>query len=159
MAGGRRRKLRLSKIYTFACGKQSLKDDFDQIGQPGFSRTVFCNEPDHFESKLRNYAGNSIRSTKYTLASFLPKSLFEQFRRVANFYFLVTGILSFTDLAPYSAVSAILPLIVVIGATMVKEGVEDWRRQQQVPLFFYLLVLSTLLLAINLVSFLVEIRA
>nr|CAD1838277.1 unnamed protein product [Ananas comosus var. bracteatus] len=56
--------------------------------------------------------------------------LFEQFRRVANFYFLLSGCLSFTPLAPYSAVSAILPLV-VIGATMAKEGIEDWRRKQQ----------------------------
>ena len=136
MAGGRRAKLHLSKIYTYACGKTSLKGDHEQIGQPGFSRVVFCNEPDHFEAKIRNYGNNYVRTTKYTLASFLPKSLFEQFRRVANFFFLVTGILSFTDLAPYSAVSAILPLVVVIAATMVKEGVEDWQRKQQVPLFF-----------------------
>lgn len=131
MAGGRRGKLHLSKIYTYACGKTSLKGDHEQIGQPGFSRVVFCNEPDHFEAKIRNYANNYVRTTKYTLASFLPKSLFEQFRRVANFFFLVTGILSFTDLAPYSAVSAVLPLVVVIAATMVKEGVEDWQRKQQ----------------------------
>ncbi|MBA0834749.1 hypothetical protein Goarm_007076, partial [Gossypium armourianum] len=70
-------------------------------------------------------------TTKYTVATFLPKSLFEQFRRVANFFFLVTGILSFTAIAPYSALSAVVPLIIVIGATMIKEGVEDWRRQQQ----------------------------
>jgi phospholipid-translocating ATPase len=58
--------------------------------------------------------------------------LFEQFRRVANFYFLVVGVLAFTPLAPYTAVSAIFPLIVVVGATMVKEGIEDWKRAQQV---------------------------
>ncbi|KAK4399890.1 putative phospholipid-transporting ATPase 9 [Sesamum angolense] len=86
---------------------------------------------DGLEASLRNYATNYVRTTKYTAATFLPKSLFEQFRRVANFYFLVTGILSFTSLAPYSAVSAIVPLIIVIGATMIKEGIEDWRRKQQ----------------------------
>ncbi|GAU20813.1 hypothetical protein TSUD_132980, partial [Trifolium subterraneum] len=70
-------------------------------------------------------------STKYTVASFLPKSLFEQFRRIANFYFLVVGILAFTKLAPYTAVSAILPLCIIVGATMVKEGIEDLRRKKQ----------------------------
>lgn len=38
---------------------------------------------------------------------------------------------SFSPLAPYSAPSIILPLVVVIGATMAKEGVEDWRRNLQ----------------------------
>ncbi|GLT73126.1 hypothetical protein SLA2020_450040 [Shorea laevis] len=131
MAGGRRRKLLLSKIYPFTCGRASFRDDHSQIGQPGFSRVVFCNEPGSFEAGIRKYSNNYVRTTKYTLASFLPKSLFEQFRRVANFYFLVTAILSYTALSPYSASSAVLPLVIVIGATMVKEGIEDWRRKQQ----------------------------
>ncbi|XP_038725862.1 putative phospholipid-transporting ATPase 9 [Tripterygium wilfordii] len=131
MAGGRRRKLHFSKIYSFACGKASFENDHSQIGGPGFSREVYCNEPDSVEAGMHNYAVNYVSSTKYTVATFLPKSLFEQFRRVANFYFLVIGILSFTPLAPYSAVSAIIPLIIVIGATMVKEGIEDWQRKLQ----------------------------
>lgn len=142
MRSGKKRKLHLSKIYSFTCCKASVKgDDYEQIGGIGYSRVVFCNEVDSSEVGIRNYyADNSVRSTKYTAATFLPKSLFEQFRRVANFYFLVTGVLAFTKLAPYRAVSAILPLIVVIGATIVKEGIEDWRRKKQV-LFSCLLIL------------------
>ncbi|XP_048228704.1 putative phospholipid-transporting ATPase 9 [Ricinus communis] len=131
MAGGRRRKLRLSKIYSFGCGKSSFQEDHSQIGGPGFSRIVVCNEPDSLEAGIRNYTDNYVRTTKYTPASFLPKSLFEQFRRVANFYFLVSGILSFTPLSPYGAISAIIPLVFVVGATMVKELIEDLKRKQQ----------------------------
>ena len=134
MRGNRiRKKLHLSKISSLACGKASFNGEHSNIGGRGYSRVVFCNEPESLEAGIRNYADNAVSSTKYTLATFLPKSLFEQFRRVANFYFLVTGVLAFTKLAPYTAVSAILPLIVVIGATMVKEGIEDWRRKKQVP--------------------------
>ncbi|KAG7651033.1 putative P-type phospholipid transporter [Arabidopsis thaliana] len=135
MVGGgtkrRRRRLQLSKLYTLTCAQACFKQDHSQIGGPGFSRVVYCNEPDSPEADSRNYSDNYVRTTKYTLATFLPKSLFEQFRRVANFYFLVTGVLAFTPLAPYTASSAIVPLLFVIGATMVKEGVEDWRRQKQ----------------------------
>ncbi|CAN8238897.1 unnamed protein product [Cochlearia groenlandica] len=128
----RRIKIQLSKLYTLTCSQAScFKQDHTQIGGPGYSRVVFINEPDSPESDSRNYSDNYVRTTKYTLATFLPKSLFEQFRRVANFYFLVTGVLSFTQLAPYTAASAIVPLVFVIGATMVKEGVEDWRRKLQ----------------------------
>lgn len=35
------------------------------------------------------FCTNRVVSSKYTLWNFLPKNLFEQFRRVANFYFLV----------------------------------------------------------------------
>nr|XP_018486765.1 PREDICTED: probable phospholipid-transporting ATPase 12 [Raphanus sativus] len=123
----RRRKLQLSKLFTLSA-KACFKPAHSEIGRSGFSRVVYCNQP---ESSDDDYCDNYVRTTKYTLPSFLPKSLFEQFRRVANFYFLVVGILSLTPLAPYTAVSAIVPLTFVILATMVKEGVEDWRRKQQ----------------------------
>ncbi|XP_010940030.1 putative phospholipid-transporting ATPase 9 [Elaeis guineensis] len=131
MARGRRSKFRVSKLYSFACGRSGFKEDHSQIGGPGFSRVVYANDPDFEDAINLNYASNSVSTTKYTWATFIPKSLFEQFRRVANIYFLITACLSFTALAPYSAGSAILPLIVVIGATMVKEAIEDWRRSQQ----------------------------
>ncbi|CAF2185919.1 BnaA07g24470D [Brassica napus] len=127
----RRRRIHLSKLYTLTCTQSCFKQDHSRIGGPGYSRVVFCNEPDSPDADSSNYSDNYVRTTKYTLTTFLPKSLFEQFRRVANFYFLVTGILSFTPLAPYTASSAIVPLLFVIGATMVKEAVEDWRRKKQ----------------------------
>lgn len=92
---------------------------------------VYCNEPESFEASIRKYGTNYVSTTKYSLATFFPKSLFEQFRRVANFFFLVVGILAFTPLAPYTAVSAIIPLIIVVGASMTKEAIEDWRRRLQ----------------------------
>ncbi|CAI9761835.1 unnamed protein product [Fraxinus pennsylvanica] len=131
MRSAKRKRLHFSNIYSFNCVKGAFKEDHNQIGGPGFSRIVYCNNPDCLKVSPRNHSTNYVRTTKYTAANFLPKSLFEQFRRVANFYFLVTGILAFTSLAPYSAVSAIIPLMIVIGATMVKEGIEDWRRKQQ----------------------------
>lgn len=123
----------MSKLYSFACGRSGFKEDQDlsQIGRPGFSRIVYANDPDCEHAINLNYGANYVSTTKYTLATFIPKSLFEQFRRVANIYFLVSACLAFTPLAPYTAVSAIIPLVIVIGATMAKEGIEDWRRNQQ----------------------------
>uniref|UniRef100_A0A0E0AA16 Phospholipid-transporting ATPase n=1 Tax=Oryza glumipatula TaxID=40148 RepID=A0A0E0AA16_9ORYZ len=138
MAGGRRSrtsrrlKLKLSALYTFAlCIKGSGEDHSSRIGTTGFSRVVYVNEPDRHEEEGFRYQPNEVSTTKYSLVTFIPKSLFEQFRRVANFYFLVSGILALTPLAPYTAVSALLPLCVVIAATMAKEGIEDWRRKHQ----------------------------
>lgn len=131
MPGERKRKILFSKIYSFACWKPPFSDDHAQIGQRGFARVVYCNDPDNPEVVQLNYRGNYVSTTKYTAANFIPKSLFEQFRRVANIYFLVVAFVSFSPLAPYSAPSVLAPLIVVIGATMAKEGVEDWRRRKQ----------------------------
>lgn len=133
-SGRRRRKQHFRRIHAFPCGRASFKDEHSLIGGPGFSRVVYCNDPDSFEASLLNYGGNYVKTSKYTVASFFPKSLFEQFRRVANLYFLLCALLSFTPLSPYSPVSNVLPLVVVIGVTMGKEALEDWRRTKQVNL-------------------------
>ena len=40
------------------------------------------------------FCSNTITSSKYNLLTFLPFNLFEQFRRVANFYFLLGSLSS-----------------------------------------------------------------
>ncbi|XP_021298955.1 probable phospholipid-transporting ATPase 8 isoform X2 [Herrania umbratica] len=131
MARVRKRSIHLNKLCSLACCRPTPTDEHAQIGQKGYSRVVYCNEPDCQEQIRLNYRGNYVSTTKYTAVNFIPKSLFEQFRRVANIYFLVAACVSFSPLAPYSAPSLLVPLIVVIGATMAKEGVEDWRRRLQ----------------------------
>ncbi|XVF60291.1 hypothetical protein PTKIN_Ptkin08bG0033600 [Pterospermum kingtungense] len=131
MARVRKRSIHLSKLCSFRCCRPTSTDEHAQIGAKGYSRVVYCNEPDSQEQIRLKYRGNYVSTTKYTAANFIPKSLFEQFRRVANIYFLVVACVSFSPLAPYSAPSILLPLIFVIGATMAKEGVEDWNRRRQ----------------------------
>ncbi|KAH9617378.1 hypothetical protein KSS87_011968 [Heliosperma pusillum] len=134
MKEGRRRKRDIlrSKLYSFACIKPKFNEDEQaNIGQRGYARVVHCNDPDNPEALQLNYRGNYVSTTKYTPFNFIPKSLFEQFRRVANLYFLIVAFVSFTPLAPYAAVSIAFPLAFVIAATMAKEAVEDWRRKNQ----------------------------
>ncbi|KAM7280288.1 hypothetical protein ACFE04_007422 [Oxalis oulophora] len=132
-SNSRRKKQHIGKIHAFTSGKASFRIESEQslIGGPGFSRVVFCNDPDNPEATSLDYTDNHIKSTKYTIYSFLPRSLFEQFRRVANIYFLLCSILSFLPLSPYTSSSTVLPFLLVIGVAMGKEAVEDWRRQRQ----------------------------
>ena len=46
-------------------------------------------------SRKRNqeYTSNVIRTSRYTVLNFVPKNLFEQFRRAANFYFLCMAVI------------------------------------------------------------------
>ncbi|XAR64986.1 Phospholipid-translocating ATPase [Bertholletia excelsa] len=74
--------------------------------------------------------GNSISTTKYNILTFLPKGLFEQFRRVANLYFLMISILSSTPVSPVSPITNVLPLSIVLFVSLVKEAWEDWKRLQ-----------------------------
>lgn len=118
--------LSLEKLLSKSPSDRSL------IGKPGFSRIVYCNHSGCSEAQQLGYCDNYVTTTKYTLVSFLPKSLFEQFRRIANLYFLLCAFLSFTPLSPNSPVSSVLPLVVVVAVTMVKELIEDWKRRKQV---------------------------
>ncbi|KAF5475521.1 hypothetical protein F2P56_007321 [Juglans regia] len=124
-------KIRWSKLYNFTCLRPSTADSvvhLEHLGQPGFSRLVLCNEPQLHKTKPHKYPSNYVSTTKYNVVTFLPKSLFEQFRRVANLYFLLAAVLSFTSLAPFSRISLVAPLVFVIGISMLKEAVEDWHR-------------------------------
>ncbi|XAR49922.1 Phospholipid-translocating ATPase [Bertholletia excelsa] len=127
--GKTRAKFRLSNLYTFACiRKRNAELKEGQLGGPGYSRIIFCNEPRRHDKKPLKYCSNYITTTKYNILTFLPKAIFEQFRRVANLYFLLAAILSLTDVAPFSAVSMIAPLAFVVGLSMAKEALEDWNR-------------------------------
>ncbi|KAD3641546.1 hypothetical protein R6Q59_004164 [Mikania micrantha] len=121
-------RLKWSNLYTFSCFRPPPPPPPANFGQPGFTRVVFCNDSMKHRTKPYKYSGNGVTTTKYNLITFLPKSLFEQFRRVANLYFLLVAVLSVTSLAPFSPLSLIAPLVFVVGISMLKEGVEDWHR-------------------------------
>ena len=85
------------------------------------------------ENKLQNriYPNNRIKTTKYTLINFLPKSLLVQFNKIANIYFLIVTILTFGSFSPINPASMIGTFIFVLICTMIKEAYEDFRRYQQ----------------------------
>lgn len=75
------------------------------------------------------YMGNKIRTTKYTILSFLPKNLIEQFHRVANLYFICIQILNWMPkLNVFGKEIAMIPLLFVLGVTAIKDLFEDRRR-------------------------------
>ncbi|GAB6021543.1 hypothetical protein CHUAL_004143 [Chamberlinius hualienensis] len=80
-------------------------------------------------SPNRGYAGNCIRTTKYTLLSFLPKNLFEQFHRFANLYFLFIVLLNWVpQINAFGKEIAMIPVVFVLCVTAIKDLFEDRRR-------------------------------
>ncbi|XP_028807440.1 probable phospholipid-transporting ATPase 4 [Neltuma alba] len=128
-----RAKIKRSHLYTFACLRRThtAHENAQNLQGPGFSRVVHCNHPHLSEKKPQIYCRNDISTTKYNVVTFLPKALYEQFRRVANIYFLVAACLSASPISPFSPVSMIAPLAFVVGLSMAKEALEDWRRFRQ----------------------------
>ena len=77
------------------------------------------------KNKKPLFASNKIKTTKYSILTFLPKNLFYQFSRIANFYFLIMVLLLQFPWAPISATSALAPLCIVIGISAIREAIED----------------------------------
>ncbi|KAM4700518.1 phospholipid-transporting ATPase VA [Discoglossus pictus] len=81
------------------------------------------------ENPNRLYAGNSIKTTKYTALSFLPKNLFEQFHRLANVYFVFIALLNFVPAVnAFKPELALAPVLFILAVTAIKDLWEDYRR-------------------------------
>ncbi|KAF9469392.1 hypothetical protein BDZ94DRAFT_1244343 [Collybia nuda] len=117
----------------------NVENLFVRKREPGPRRTVFVNEnlPDDYRDHKGRvkpdhvYCTNQVITSKYTIITFLPRNLLEQFRRIANIFFLGIAILQFFN--KFSTISpglVILPLLIVLGITAIKDGYEDVKRHQ-----------------------------
>ncbi|XVF29726.1 hypothetical protein REPUB_Repub15cG0147100 [Reevesia pubescens] len=93
-------------------------------------RLIYINDPRRTNDKYE-FTGNEIRTSKYTLITFLPKNLFIQFHRVAYLYFLAIAALNqLPPLAVFGRTVSLFPLLLVLCVTAIKDGYEDWRRHR-----------------------------
>ncbi|ELU14116.1 hypothetical protein CAPTEDRAFT_203466 [Capitella teleta] len=76
------------------------------------------------------YPSNRIISSRYTAWNIIPKNLFEQFHRIANFYFLCVAFVELLIDSPVSPWTSIVPLIFVVVVTFGKQAYEDWLRHK-----------------------------
>ncbi|XP_010922763.1 phospholipid-transporting ATPase 1 [Elaeis guineensis] len=94
------------------------------------SRVIYVNDPRKTNDKYE-FSGNEIRTSKYTVITFLPKNLFIQFHRVAYLYFLAIAALNqLPPLAVFGRTVSLFPLLFVLSVTAIKDGYEDWRRHR-----------------------------
>ncbi|KAJ3719928.1 phospholipid-translocating ATPase [Lentinula raphanica] len=123
-----------SKLTAF-----SVENLFVKKRKAGPPRTIYFNEnlpQDYWDVKGKIkpehvYTTNQVITSKYTIITFLPRNILEQFRRVANVFFLFIAVLQFFGV--FSTISpglVILPLLIVVGITAIKDGYEDVKRHQ-----------------------------
>ncbi|XP_037913850.1 phospholipid-transporting ATPase ID isoform X2 [Hermetia illucens] len=75
------------------------------------------------------YANNYIKTSKYSLLTFLPLNLLEQFQRLANFYFLCLLVLQLIPaISSLTPITTAIPLIGVLALTAVKDAYDDIQR-------------------------------
>ncbi|XP_066581094.1 phospholipid-transporting ATPase ID isoform X5 [Prorops nasuta] len=90
-------------------------------------RRIRANNRD-FNSQF-NYANNYIKTSKYSVLTFLPLNLFEQFQRLANFYFLCLLVLQMIPaISSLTPITTAIPLIGVLTLTAVKDAYDDFQR-------------------------------
>ncbi|KAI4355984.1 hypothetical protein L6164_000038 [Bauhinia variegata] len=94
------------------------------------ARLIYINDPKKTNDKYE-FTGNEIRTSRYTIITFLPKNLFIQFHRVAYLYFLAIAALNqLPPLAVFGRTVSLFPLLFVLCVTAIKDGYEDWRRHR-----------------------------
>lgn len=77
-----------------------------------------------------DYLSNSIETSKYSLVSFIPLNLVEQFSKLSNVYFLVLIFLQcIRAVSTSNGVPTILPsLVVIVSISAFKDFLEDYKR-------------------------------
>lgn len=105
---------------------QKLEEERYRIVVPNHTVPPKTPRKEHPNGRRPN---NKIRTTKYTLLSFLPRNLLEQFHRVANLYFIFIVLLNwFPAINAFGKEIAMIPVMFVLGVTAVKDLFEDRRR-------------------------------
>ncbi|XP_073997182.1 phospholipid-transporting ATPase VA isoform X2 [Rhodnius prolixus] len=114
---------RLDQLIGFLLRKKAKSDPEIR------TRTIVPNHivpPRTFPNGPQN---NKIRTTKYTLLTFLPKNLMEQFHRAANLYFIFIVLLNWVpSINAFGKEIAMIPVLFVLGVTGIKDLFEDRRR-------------------------------
>lgn len=83
-----------------------------------------------FGKTYRKLGDNSIKTSKYSLLTFVPLNLVEQFSKISNVYFLVLVVMQCIKIISTSGgVPTILPsLLVIISISAFKDFLEDYKR-------------------------------
>ncbi|KAI8373598.1 hypothetical protein EDC96DRAFT_438020 [Choanephora cucurbitarum] len=75
----------------------------------------------------QKFISNSVSTAKYNIFTFLPKFLYEEFSKSANVFFLfISGIQQIPNISPTSRYTTLVPLVIVLLITAIKEIIEDF---------------------------------
>ena len=77
----------------------------------------------------QKYCDNSIRTSQYTLFTFLPLGIMNQYKTPFNWFFLIQAIIDcIPSISSVDPVTTIMPVIIVLIISLIREAVEDYRK-------------------------------
>ncbi|XP_068248598.1 probable phospholipid-transporting ATPase IM isoform X2 [Palaemon carinicauda] len=115
-------------IVAYAMSRPFIRA-YRLFNKPETERRIIANDPEH--NAQYNYAKNYIKTSKYTFFNFVPYNLFEQFQRLANFYFLCLLVLQLIPvISSLTPVTTAVPLIGVLMVTATKDAYDDYQRHR-----------------------------
>ena len=75
------------------------------------------------------YCDNSVRTAQYTLYSFLPLAIINQYKTPFNWFFLIQAIIDcIPSISSVDPVTTITPVVIVLIISLIREAVEDYRK-------------------------------
>ena len=92
-----------------------------------WAKIPFLEHPKEYPGQQDNF----IRTTRYTLLTFIPLTLLENYRVLTNVYFLIVLIISLFPLSPVHYMFTLIPMIIVLLISMVRAGIEDYMKYRQ----------------------------
>uniref|UniRef100_A0A3B5QCU7 Phospholipid-transporting ATPase n=1 Tax=Xiphophorus maculatus TaxID=8083 RepID=A0A3B5QCU7_XIPMA len=118
-------------------GSESEADEPQEADRPVKANDRAYHQLPEFKKKVflcikkSRYSGNAIKTYKYNVITFLPLNLYEQFKRVANIYFLALLILQIIpDISTLPWYTTLIPLVIVLGITAIKDLIDDLARHR-----------------------------
>ncbi|XP_061165373.1 probable phospholipid-transporting ATPase IA isoform X3 [Saccostrea echinata] len=116
-----------SRIEEYHPMNDGLGSETTEEVEPQKQRVIYINAPQPVK-----YCYNKISTAKYSFLTFLPKFLFEQFRKYANIFFLFISLLQqIPTVSPTGRYTTAVPLLVILSISAVKEIIEDYKRHRQ----------------------------
>ena len=77
----------------------------------------------------QEYCDNSVRTAQYTLYSFLPLAIMNQYKTPFNWFFLIQAIIDcMPSISSVDPITTIAPVVIVLVISLIREAVEDYRK-------------------------------
>lgn len=83
-------------------------------------------------SSQKLFPNNRVSSTHYSCGTLVPQSLFEQFQRSSNCWFLLVSMLQLlpVNLNVTDSWTTVLPLVILLSFTLLKDAYSDYYRHK-----------------------------